>query len=81
MSGKVYGKIANGVFSSKDVVHSILNGRIVKKQNDEFKEAVDGKKYVICGPSPNGLALETAGKIVEFEDGIQYFIMTGYRRT
>ncbi len=81
MSGKVHGRIANGVFSRKDVVHSILNGRIIKKQKDELEEAVDGKKYVICGPSPNGLALETAGKIVEFEDGIKYFIMTGYRST
>lgn len=81
MSGKVQGKIANGVFSREDLAHSILNGRIIKKQKDELKEAIDGKKYVICGPSPNGLAFETAGKIVEFEDGIQYFIMTGYRRT
>lgn len=81
MRGKVYGSIANGVFSREDVVRSILNGRIIKKQKDELKEAVDGMKYVICGPSPNGLAFETAGKIVEFKDGTKYVVITGYRST
>lgn len=81
MSGKVYRRIASGVFSRKDVEHSILHGRIRKKLKDELDEAIDGKKYVICGPSLNGLAFDTAGMIIEFDDGDKYFFLTGYRRT
>jgi hypothetical protein len=71
----------DGEFDENDIEVSICNGTITRVQRDELGEAIDGKKYIITGLDKYGLALETCGKIIEWTDGHQYFLITAYKVT
>jgi hypothetical protein len=77
-SKEALGYIADGEFDEEDIRACIANGAITCVQNDERGEAVDGHKYVIAGPDKLGLAFEVCGKIIEWLDGQQFFVITAY---
>lgn len=79
LSGHAREGVEDGEFSMLDIEKSIICGRIIKTENDETDEAIDGKKYVICGLAVDGLAFNTVGKLVEWIDGETYFIITAGR--
>lgn len=70
-----------GEFDERDLECSICTGTIRAIQRDELGEAVDRKKYVISGVDVCGLAFSTCGKIIELNDGQQYFFITAYKET
>jgi hypothetical protein len=72
-SAKAQRQLDTGRYSLEDLLHSILYGKIHKKERDELKEARD--KYTIIGPSVGGPAVYSCGKIVTRE-GKRYLILT-----
>jgi hypothetical protein len=72
-SAKAQQQLDTGRCSIEVLVHSILYGKVHKKERDELKEA--RYKYTIIGPSVGGHAVYSCGKIVQRE-GTQYFIIT-----
>jgi hypothetical protein len=57
----------------EDFVHSVMKGKIHKKQKDEKKES--GYKYTLIGPALDGSLLYSTGKIVQ-DHGRAYFVIT-----
>ena len=78
LSSHALEKIEVGEVAKGQIQHALLNGEIRCVQRDEKKVAVDGNKYVIRGPAPSGLLLETVGKIIKGEDGNEYFLISVY---
>jgi hypothetical protein len=78
LSSHVYDKIATNYWEFDDVVESLLNGSIQKAEADELNVAVDGKKYTILGRDCYGHFIETVGKIIQGDDGHDYFVITAY---
>jgi hypothetical protein len=74
----VYGRIAENDCSLDDIVSAVLTGVITRCEKDEKEESVDGKKYTILGMESNGRPLETVGKVVQYDDGKKYFVITCY---
>jgi hypothetical protein len=70
--------LRDGELDRNDIECSIQNGVISKIQKDEMKQAYDGKKYTITGPTYSGLPISTVGKIVRDEDGEDYILITAY---
>ena len=71
--------IGQGQFDVDDVMYSIMNGCITKKQKDSVKAALDGYYYTINGPAQNGLGIESQGKIVDLGNGRLYLIFNAYK--
>ena len=61
-SGKAQWQLATGFFDFDDLINSILNGAVTKKERDEKKQAK--YKYTIIGPSLSGQPLYSCGKII-----------------
>jgi hypothetical protein len=80
LSSHVRDSLAEGDFDIEDIEYSILYGTIVIRQRDEIKVAIDGKKYVIAGPTKSGLPFETVGKVIHGYEEQVYFIITAYQR-
>jgi len=72
-SGKARHQLDLGVFDTDDVIHSILYGKVIKKERDEQK--VSEYKYTIIGPSRSGVSIYSCGKIVNLFERT-YFIIT-----
>jgi hypothetical protein len=72
-SAKAQQQLDTGRYSIEDSVHSILYGKVHKKERDELKEA--RYTYTIIGPSLGGQAVYSCGKIVKRER-TYYFILT-----
>jgi len=62
-----------GAFDSDDLIHSVLYGKLVKKERDERKAS--HYKYTIIGPSRSGTHIYSCGKIVSLLEKA-YFIIT-----
>ncbi len=78
-SAKVRGFIEDGWYGEEDLEHCICHAeKIYKKENDELKTAVDGKKYVILGKDRYGRSFYTVGKILKDDDGKFYFFITAH---
>ncbi len=78
-SSKVRGFIEDGWYEEEDLEHCICHAeRIYKKENDELKTAVDGKKYVIVGKDRNGRSFYTVGKILKDDKDKFYFFITAH---
>lgn len=80
LASHVLDEIEVGEVALRDIEHAILSGKIIDVRRDELKVAVDGKKYLILGRAPSGLPLETVGKIIQGEDGLEYFLISVYAR-
>jgi len=80
LSDHAYTGVASGQYSRADIEMSVLRGSITKNAKDEKGQSVDGRKYTITGPSSDGLAFETVGKVIESEEGRRYFFITAYGR-
>ncbi len=78
LSDHVYDKIETNYWHYDDVVHSLLSGFICKVEEDELKDAIDGKKYTIQGHDCSGTLIQTVGKIVRADDGAEYFVITAF---
>lgn len=72
-SAKARHQLDVGNFNTDDLIHSILCGRVVKKERDERKESQ--YKYIIVGPSCSGASVYSCGKIVKLLKKT-YFIIT-----
>lgn len=72
-SKKAWSQIVNGMFSLDDLIHSIINGKLVKKEKDELEQA--SYKYVIIGPALSGTPLYSCGKIITHGEN-NYFVIT-----
>ncbi|MBI4870417.1 MAG: hypothetical protein HY814_02495 [Candidatus Riflebacteria bacterium] len=60
----------------EDVLHAILEGRLVKRERDELSKI--RWKYTVIGPALGGRAVYCCGKVLEDEDGKMYFIITAH---
>lgn len=64
----------SGILTLDDVICSILNGSVVKRERNETKKA--RFKYTIIGPALSGRPVYSCGKIVKDEREEEYFIIT-----
>mgnify|MGYP001579741763 CR=1 FL=1 len=62
-----------GFFDTDDIMHSVLYGKLVKKERDE--QEASQHKYTIIGPSRSGIPLYSCGKIINFLEKA-YLIIT-----
>ncbi len=72
-SAKARHQLDTGIFDSDDLIHSVLNGEIVKKERDEQKTS--HYKYTIAGPSCSGTPIYSCGKIISLLKKA-YFVIT-----
>lgn len=72
-SAKARHQLDVGHFNTDDLIHSIVRGKVVKKERDEQKESQ--YKYTIIGPSCSGASIYSCGKIVKLLRKA-YFIIT-----
>lgn len=72
-SGKAQHQLDIGIFDTDDLIHSIIHGKVMKKEKDERKESL--YKYTIIGPSLSGTSIYSCGKIVKLLKKT-YFIIT-----
>ena len=78
LSDHVHDKIADNYWALEDVENALLTGSICKVENDDKGGAIDGKKYTLMGHGCHGHDIVTVGKIVEDENGNEYFVITAY---
>lgn len=72
-SSKARHQLDVGIFDSDDLIHSVLYGKLVKKQRDEYRAS--RYKYTIVGPSCSGSSIYSCGKIINLLQNT-YFIIT-----
>ncbi len=72
-SAKARHQLDTGIFDSDDLIHSVLDGEVIKKERDEKK--ISGYKYTIIGPSRSGVPIYSCGKIISLLEKA-YFIIT-----
>lgn len=72
-SEKAQHQLDVGRFGTDDLIHSILHGKVVKKEKDEQK--LSQYKYTIIGPSHSGASIYSCGKIVKLLEK-NYLIIT-----
>jgi len=72
-SSKARDQLNDGRFLTEDLVHSIIHGRVTKKERDETGKA--RYKYTIIGPAISGEQIYSCGKIVHL-DRKTYFVIT-----
>ena len=72
-SAKARHQLDNGRFYTGDLINSLLYGKLVKKERDEYHGGE--YKYVIIGPAHSGAHVYSCGKIVQLHDE-NYFIIT-----
>lgn len=72
-SAKVRYQLDIGIFDSDDLIHSLLYGKVVKKEKDEQK--VSRYKYTIVGSSRSGTPIYSCGKIINLLEKT-YFVIT-----
>lgn len=80
LSDHVQEGLESGEYSRADIETSVLRGSIVRREKNDRGQSVDGRKYVITGPSTSGLPFDTVGKIIAYENGHAYFFITAYWR-
>lgn len=73
-SNKASLALREGRFSSEDLICSIINEVVVKKERDET--GIARYKYTIIGPALDGCMLYCCGKIIEHEGSKYFFIIT-----
>ena len=73
-SKKARSVLFSGILSLDDLICSILNGSVVKRERDELKRAKF--KYTIIGPALSGKLVYSCGKIVKDEREKEYFVIT-----
>ena len=78
LSSKAYDLLADGYFELEDLENSICCGTVQKTQNDEQKNCVGNKKYVIVGPDTHGYEFYSVGKIKISADGHMYYVITAH---
>lgn len=76
VSEKTRSQLKTGPFCLDDLIHSILHGKVVKKERDEQKKA--RYKYTIIGPAMSGRLLYSCGKIVQQREKM-YFVITFHK--
>lgn len=72
-SAKARYQLDTGIFDTDDLIHSLLYGKVVKKEKDE--QQVSRYKYTIVGPSCSGVSIYSCGKITNLLKKA-YFIIT-----
>ena len=72
-SGKAQDELDAGIFDTDEVIHSIMRGKVTKKEKDELKESQ--YKYTIVGPSYSGKPIYSCGKVIKLLRKA-YFIIT-----
>ena len=75
LSKKARHQLDIGKIDTDDLTHSILYGKVVKKERDERKESK--YKYTIIGPSHSGTSVYSCGKIIKLLKRT-YFIITSH---
>lgn len=71
-SAKARHQLDTGIFDTDDLIHSILYGKVVKKEKDEQKDSQ--YKYTIIGNCSKG-SIYSCGKIITLLKKT-YFIVT-----
>jgi hypothetical protein len=72
-SAKARHQLDVGIFDTDDLIHSVLYGKVVKKEKDEQK--ISRYKYTIVGPSRSGISIYSCGKVINLHKKT-YFIIT-----
>jgi hypothetical protein len=80
LSGKVCRALGDAEFTEDDLVRCVLEGKLHKRERDEWKEAVDGRKYTIWGPGSGGRPFYICGKILADDEGRCFFFITAHWR-
>jgi len=79
-SRKVRDFIEDGWFQEEDLEQCICTATgIYKVEDDEFKTAIDGKKYTVLGRDTQGQPFYTCGKMILAEKGRLYFFITAHK--
>jgi len=73
-SKKARSVLFSGILTLDDLICSVLNGSVVKREKDETGRAK--LKYTIIGPALSGRSVYSCGKIVRDEREKEYFIIT-----
>lgn len=76
LSDKAERRLADDGFSFDDLLTSIIEGSVVKKEIDQT--GVARYKYVIIGPSLSGRLVYSCGKVVSSNEGQEYFVITAH---
>lgn len=78
-SRKVRDYIEDSCFQFEDLEKCICTAtNIHKVEDDDLKEAQDGKKYTVLGRDSHGEPFYTCGKIILGEKGRLYFFITAH---
>jgi hypothetical protein len=72
-SAKARHQLDAGIFDTDDLIHSLLYGKVIKKERDEQKTS--RYKYTIVGPSRSGTLIYSCGKIINLFEKT-YFVIT-----
>ena len=73
-SRKAQDVLFSGRLTLDDLMSSILNGSVIKKERDETRKS--RFKYTIVGPTLSGRLTYSCGKIIKYGTETQYFIIT-----
>ncbi len=73
-SQKAQRVLFSGELTLDDLICSILNGCVLKKERDETRKS--RFKYTIIGPTLSGKSAYSCGKIVTYGKETEYFIIT-----
>jgi hypothetical protein len=73
-SQKAQGVLYSGQLTLDDLISSILNGSVAKRERDETGRS--RFKYTIIGPTLSGKFAYSCGKIVKYGNETEYFIIT-----
>jgi len=77
-SEKVRILIEEGWFDEDDIERCIETGFVCKKEKDEQRISVDGKKYTILGRDCAGVAFYCVGKIMKGDGAKLFFVITAH---
>jgi hypothetical protein len=79
-SNHVRERIEAGEFEEDDIEACLLTAHdFTKKMRDEFRQSVDGMKYVIIGKDRFGNDFYTVGKVMKDFTGRFYYYITAHQ--
>ena len=78
-SAKVREFLDRSDYTDEDLECCVANGRVHKRERDEYREAVDGSVYVIRGRAVAGHEFYAVGKILRDEEGLYFRFITAHR--
>ena len=79
-SSKVELCLEDGDYTRPDLQCCVLQGRLDKRERDEYGTALDGWKYTVHGHTIGGRPFYVCGKLKAYADGTVFFYITAHVR-